>query len=174
MSWASLRLPQQGRGIEQLPWHRGRRATHSSRYPQAAMGQCDIKSSTAGTQLRRQIHLSRAHSSHTMAHQVWDKGMVGHPGTVRCSWDTGMRLSRSETALSRARSLVRQRQAGQCFLPLCACPVGLGTWGQWAQTGLSSQGTRQPSSRTTMLAASAHLSLSSSRRPSCMWRWPLR
>lgn len=110
-------------------WHRGGRATHRSPHPQATMGQWNIESSTAGTQPPRQGHLRRVHSSYLMAQQIWDKGTVGHPGTVWCSWDTGMRLSRSETAFSRARSLVRQRQAGQCFLPLHVCPVRLGTVG---------------------------------------------
>lgn len=130
--------PQQDRGIGQPTWRRGGRATHSSPHPQATMGQCDTESSTAGTQPPSQgQHLSRVHSSHPAAQQAGDKGTVGHPGTVQCSWDTGTRLSKSEAALSRPQSSVRQRQAGQCFLPLHACPVGLGTWGQWAQNRYS-------------------------------------
>ncbi|XP_039589883.1 tubulin monoglycylase TTLL3 isoform X2 [Passer montanus] len=90
------------------------------------MGQCDPESSTAGTQPPRQgQHLSRVHFSHPLAQEAGDKGTVGHPGTVRGSWDTGTRLSRSETTLSRARRS-GQRQAGQCFLPLRACPVARG------------------------------------------------
>lgn len=119
--------PQQDRGIGQAAWHRGGRATQSS--PQAAMGQCDPESSTAGTQSPRQgQYLSRVHFSHLMAQEAGDKGTVGYPGTVHCSWDAGTRLSRSETTLSRARRSC-QRQAGQCFLPLHACPVGVGTVG---------------------------------------------
>lgn len=163
--------PQQDRGIGQAAWQKGGRATQSS--PQAAMGQCDPESSTAGTQPPRQgQYLSRVHFSHLMAQEAEDKGTVGYPGTVHCSWDAGTRLSRSETTLSRAQRPC-QRQAGQCFLPLHACPVRLGTWGQWAQTGLSSQGIQQPPP-ATRFTASACLTLSRSRRPSCMWRWPLR
>lgn len=129
--------PQQDRGIGQAAWQRGGRATHSS--PQAAMGQCDPESSTAGTQSPRQgQYLSRVHFSHLMAREAGDKDTEGYPGSVHCSWDAGStKPSRSETTLSRAQRSC-QRQAGQCFLPLHACPVGLGMWGQWAQTGLSS------------------------------------
>lgn len=111
--------PQQDRGIGQPAWHRGGRTTHSS--PQATMGQRDTESSTAGTQTPRQRqHLSRVHFSHLTAQAAGDKGTVGHPGTVQCSWGTGTRLSRSETTLSRAQ------RSGQCFLPLCAA---LWDWG---------------------------------------------
>ncbi|XP_054496165.2 tubulin monoglycylase TTLL3 isoform X1 [Agelaius phoeniceus] len=93
------------------------------------MGQCDPESSTAGTQSPRQgQYLSRVHFSHLMAQEAGDKGTVGYPGTVHCSWDAGTRLSRSETTLSRARRSC-QRQAGQCFLPLHPYPVGVGTVG---------------------------------------------
>lgn len=167
--------PQQDRGIGHPTWHRGGRATHSSPHPQATMGRCDTQSSTVGMQPPSQgQYLSRVHSSHPTAQQAGDKGTVGHPGTVQCRWDTGTRLSKSEAALSRPQSSVRQRQAGQCFLPLLACAVGLGTWGQWAETGLSSQGALQPPPPAARLAASTRLALSSSRRPSCTWRWPLR
>ncbi|XP_058701117.1 tubulin monoglycylase TTLL3 isoform X2 [Poecile atricapillus] len=71
------------------------------------MGQCDTESSTPGTPRPRQgWHLSRVHSSHPTAQQAGDKGTVWHPGTVRCSWDIGTRLSRA-----------------------VAVPVGLGTVG---------------------------------------------
>lgn len=168
-------LPQQDRVIGQPPGHRGGRTTHSSPLPQATMGQCNTESSTAGTQFPKWgQHVSKVHSRHPSAQQAGDKGTLGQPGTVQCSRDTGTRLSRSETALSRARRLARQKQAGQCFQPLHACPVGLGAWGQWAQTGLSSQGTQQPPPPTTRLAAGTRLTLSTSRRPSCTWTWPLR
>ncbi|XP_038004892.1 tubulin monoglycylase TTLL3-like isoform X2 [Motacilla alba alba] len=76
------------------------------------MGQRDPESSTAGTQPPRQgQHLSRVHFSHSMAQEAGDKATVGYPGSVRCSWDTGTRLSRSDTTLSRARRS-GQRQAG--------------------------------------------------------------
>lgn len=167
--------PQQDRVIGQATGHRGGRATHTSPLLQAIMGQCNTESSTAGTQPPSwRQHLSRVHFSHPTAQQAGNKGTVGHPETLQCSRVTGTRLSRSETVLLRAPRLVRQRQAGQCFLPLHACPVGLGTWGQWAQTELSSQGICQPPPPATRLAAGTRLTLSSSRRPSCLWRWPLR
>lgn len=92
-----------------------------------------------------------------LAQQAKDEGTAGHPEAAECSWDAGRRLGRSGNALSGASDLVRQKQTGQHVLPLPAHPMGLGTWGQQAQMGLSSQGRWQLSALATTMADAEQL-----------------